>query len=166
MPSSPSSWCTCAPGPRAAVKKRSFHLEKERNKSQAVAHCCPYRPRCGALKRQKPTFVGFSGIDGLPAFFPVVQQIAPVNVEKLYPRAPGCARKPPRISLSAVGFLPPGAAVPAPGPAASSGDTRNPYTPPSPSGAGTPQIGRWRAGQARRHQGGRGGPQALAGPQS
>jgi hypothetical protein len=74
--------------------------------------------------------VGFSGIDGLQAFFPVVQQIAPVNVEKLYPRAPGCARKPPRISLSAVGFLPPGAAVPAPGPAASSADTRNPYTPP------------------------------------
>lgn len=160
MPSSPSSWCTCAPGPRAAVKKRSFHLEKERNKSQAVAHCCPYRPRCGALKRQKPTFVGFSGIDGLQAFFPVVQQIAPVNVEKLYPRAPGCARKPPRISLSAVGFLPPGAAVPAPGPAAHSGDTRNPYTPPPPpvgqeplrSGAGGPArpVGTKGAGEVRK----------------
>lgn len=50
--------------------------------------------------------------------------------EKLYLRVPPSARKTPQVVSSTVGFLPSGAAVPAPGPAAPLGDTRNPLTPP------------------------------------
>ena len=99
------------------------------------------RASCEALKRQKPTSVGFSGIDGLQAFCPVVQQIAPVNVEKLYPRAPSSARQRPCFATAEAGFLPLGEAVPALRPAADLGDTRNPLTPPSLNALG-------RAGQA------------------
>ena len=55
-----------------------------------------------------------------------------MTVEKLYPRAPLSARQRPCFVTAAEGFLPLGEAVPASGPAAPLGYTRNPYTPPPP----------------------------------
>ena len=53
-----------------------------------------------------------------------------MNFEKLYRLAPASARKTPSFVPPHVGFLPSGEAMPATGPAAPLGDTRNPLTPP------------------------------------
>lgn len=54
-----------------------------------------------------------------------------MNFEKLYRLAPASARKTPSFVPPHVGFLPSGEAMPATGPAAPLGDTRNRLTPPS-----------------------------------